>query len=94
MKKAAELGRGTFTYIGNINEVHEKTTTLFKKLETPALTNIQIEISTGNEVDEYEVFPKIVPDLYAGETATIVIKGNGLPEVFPPTIRTVLMESL
>jgi Ca-activated chloride channel family protein len=80
MRKAAQKGRGTFTYIGDINEVHDKTTSLFKKLETPALTNIEIEISTDDEADEYEIFPKIVPDLYAGETATLVIKGNDLPE--------------
>jgi len=32
MRKAANKGRGTFTYIGDINEVHEKTVALFKKL--------------------------------------------------------------
>lgn len=80
MRKAAQKGRGTFTYIGDINEVHDKTTSLFRKLEAPALTNIQVEISTGDETDEYEIFPRIVPDLYAGETATLVIRGNDLPE--------------
>ena len=34
MRKAAELGRGTFTYIGRINEVKEKMNELFSKLET------------------------------------------------------------
>ena len=75
MRKAANIGRGTFTYIGNVNEVQEKTMALFKKLETPALINIQLELDR----DSYEVFPNIIPDLYAGETATILIKGKQLP---------------
>jgi Ca-activated chloride channel family protein len=76
MRKAANKGRGTFTYIGNINEVHEKTVALFKKLETPALINIQLDIDR----DKYEVFPKIIPDLYAGEALTLFIKGKQIPQ--------------
>ncbi len=80
MSKAASKGRGTFTYIGDINEVQEKTITLFKKLETPALINIELAISSNTtDKNVYEVFPKIIPDLYAGETATILIKGKQLP---------------
>ena len=75
MRKAANKGRGTFTYIGDVNEVQEKTIALFKKLETPALINIQLDLDRDN----YEVFPNIIPDLYAGETATILVKGDQLP---------------
>ena len=75
MRKAANIGRGTFTYIGDVNEVQEKTQTLFKKLETPALINIQLDLVRDN----YQVFPNVIPDLYAGETATILIKGDQLP---------------
>ena len=81
MRQAAQQGRGTFTYIGNNNEVHKKTTALFKKLETPALINIQLSINnqeTDNNNDE--IFPKIIPDLYAGETANILIKSNQTPK--------------
>ena len=80
MRKAAQQGRGTFTYIGDINEVHKKTTALFKKLETPALINIQLELDDLPAANhEYEIFPKIIPDLYAGETASILIKGKTVP---------------
>ncbi len=75
MRKAATKGRGTFTYIGDINEVQEKTISLFKKLEMPALINIQLDLNR----DTYEIFPNIIPDLYAGETTTIFIKGKQLP---------------
>ena len=81
MRRAAQQGRGTFTYIGDINEVHKKTTTLFKKLETPALINIQLEIDgLQSNNSEYEIFPKTIPDLYAGETASILIKSKKIPE--------------
>jgi len=80
MQKAAQHGRGTFTYIGNINEVHKKTAALFKKLESPALINIQLELNSHTDHDEYEIFPKVIPDLYAGETATVLIKSKKLPQ--------------
>ncbi len=80
MRKAAQKGRGTFTYIGDVNEVQEKTISLFKKLEAPALINIQLTISSKTtDKNAYEVFPTTIPDLYAGETATILIKGKQLP---------------
>ncbi len=75
MRKAANKGRGTFTYIGDINEVQKKTIALFEKLEKPALINIQLNLDR----DKYEVFPNIIPDLYAGETATIFVRGEQLP---------------
>jgi len=81
MRKAAQQGRGTFTYIGDINEVHKKTTALFKKLETPALVNIQLQMDDLHTDDyESEIFPTVIPDLYAGETASILIKSKNMPE--------------
>ncbi len=54
--------------------------TLFKKLETPALINIQLAINSNTmDINSYEIFPAIIPDLYAGETATILVKGKQLP---------------
>lgn len=75
MRRAANKGRGTFTYIGDVNQVQEKTIALLKKLETPALINIRLDL----DHDEYEIFPGIIPDLYAGETATILIRGKQTP---------------
>lgn len=81
MRKAAEKGRGTFTYIGDINEVSKKTGALFKKLEKPALVNIQLKID-GNATDKssYEVFPDNIPDIYAGEPLTLLIKSTSAPK--------------
>lgn len=81
MRKAANKGRGTFTYIGDVNEVQEKTVALFKKLETPALINIQLEINSNTaEHNSFEIFPNIIPDLYAGETTNILIKGKNIAD--------------
>lgn len=64
MTKAAEFGHGTFTYIGKVEEVNEKMSGLFRKLENPVLTNISVNLPGAIEG---EMWPKQLPDLYAGE---------------------------
>lgn len=64
MSKAAEFGHGTFTYIGNVNEVAEKMTALFSKLESPVLTDIRVKFPDGALG---EMWPRQLPDLYLGE---------------------------
>ena len=72
MRKAARAGRGTFTYIGNIDEVQQKTNTLLKKLESPALVNIDLDID-GVDI---EAFPDPVPDLYTGDPVTVLLRAR------------------
>ncbi|HKO89103.1 MAG TPA: marine proteobacterial sortase target protein [Burkholderiales bacterium] len=69
MSKAAETGRGSFTYIGNVNEVAQKMGALFNKLEAPVLKNIKIDWPAGAEA-----WPAKVPDLYAGEPLMVSVK--------------------
>lgn len=76
MRKAAEYGRGTFTYIGNTADVMEKTSELFEKLEQPALTDIRIELPSNMDL---ELLPQRIPDLYAGEPLLLAFHGTGLP---------------
>jgi Ca-activated chloride channel family protein len=89
MNKAAEFGRGSFTYIGDVNEVKEKMQALFNKINDPAMRDITIEDAQGRAL---ELFPKLIPDLYQGEpliaairkdyeTEALIIKGtyNQLP---------------
>lgn len=66
MGKAAQTGRGTFTYIGKIEEVKEKMGQLFAKLESPVLKGI--DIAWPGSV---EAWPKRVPDLYLGEPIVV-----------------------
>ncbi len=73
MSKAAQFGRGTFTYVGRIGEVKQKMTALFRKLETPVLTGIELQWPKGVNV---EVHPQRIPDLYAGEPLVVAAKLN------------------
>jgi Ca-activated chloride channel family protein len=66
MTKAAQFGRGTYTAIGDVREVQEKMTALFRKLESPALTDITVLWPAGADV-----WPRVVPDLYAGEPVLV-----------------------
>lgn len=68
MREAATLGRGTFTYIGSVDEVREKMEALFAKLERPALTDLRLTFPPDMTA---EVFPQPLPDLYYGEPLVI-----------------------
>ena len=72
MRKAAEFGRGTHTLIGDANEVQLKMGLLFRKLESPVLTDVTIDWPAGSEA-----WPGQVGDLYAGEplVATASLRG-------------------
>ena len=68
MRKAAELGRGTFVVISALHEVGEKMERLFDKLGSPQVTNINVSWPGGAVTEAY---PEIVPDLYLGEPVTV-----------------------
>ena len=70
MRKAAEYGQGSFTYIGKISEVKTKMGELFAKLENPVLTRIRIDWK-GRPVEHY---PKYIPDLYLSEPIVIAAR--------------------
>jgi Ca-activated chloride channel family protein len=75
MREAARYGRGTFTYIGSATEVGEKMTALFRKLESPALTDLRLDVD-GVPV---ETFPDQLPDLYVGEPVVVGLRASALP---------------
>ncbi len=75
MRRAAEFGRGSFTYVGDLEEVESRLAALFLKLEQPLLTNIQLQWPDGVEVEGY---PNPLPDLYAGEPILLVLKADQL----------------
>jgi Ca-activated chloride channel family protein len=70
MSRAAELGRGSYTYIGSATQVEERMRALFARLEKPAVTNLSVTFSEKGA----DVTPKVLPDLYAGEPLTIAAK--------------------
>ena len=77
MRKAAEIGRGIFTYIGSEAEVASRLDALFRKLENPVLTDIAIAWPEGTSI--VVLHPDPIPDLYAGEPVAFVAKLAGVP---------------
>lgn len=71
MTRAAQFGRGTFTYIGKVGEVQQKMAELFSKLESPVLTDIRVKLSDQSKV---EIWPKRIPDLYLGEPLLLALR--------------------
>ncbi len=76
MKRAASVGRGTYTYIGDLNEVQVRIDKLLSKISTPAITDIQIKAADGSEL-ELEAYPNPIPDLYFGEPLVSALKVKG-----------------
>ena len=70
MTKAAQFGRGTFTYIGRPEEVSEKMRELFSKIEQPVLHDLTIDWAGAT----VEAWPKRIPDVYLGEPIMIAAK--------------------
>ena len=77
MRKAAELGRGTFVVISALHEVAEKMDRLFAKLQHPQITNIDVSWPGGTV---WEAYPEIVPDLYLGEPVTVRVRAAAPPQ--------------
>jgi Ca-activated chloride channel family protein len=70
MTRAAEIGRGTFTHIGSVDEVEERMRALFDKLESPVATNL---VATFSDMGA-DVTPALLPDLYRGEPVVLAAK--------------------
>ncbi len=71
MHKAAQYGRGSYTYIGKIQEVDEKMSALFKKIQMPMLSALEVQWPDNTQV---EMWPERLPDLYAGEPLILTAK--------------------
>ncbi|WP_416307144.1 marine proteobacterial sortase target protein [Neptunicella sp. SCSIO 80796] len=71
MTGAAQAGRGTFTYIGDVGQVRTKMQLLLDKLRFPALTDIELDFSAGTEF-----YPAHIPDLYLGEPVMVSFRSD------------------
>lgn len=67
MSQAAKIGRGTYRYIGSINEVSHEMTDLFNQISRPLMQKVMLSWS----MEAVETFPKNIPDLYAGQPLMI-----------------------
>ena len=70
MTRAAELGRGTFTHIGSVEQVESRMRELFGKLESPAVTQLSVTFSDTKA----DMTPVVLPDLYRGEPLVLAAK--------------------
>ncbi|WP_430641834.1 marine proteobacterial sortase target protein [Bradyrhizobium macuxiense] len=70
MTRAAELGRGTFTHIGSVEQVEERMRSLFAKLENPAVTNLSAKFSEATA----DLTPSAIPDVYRDEPLVLAAK--------------------
>ncbi|NND35573.1 MAG: marine proteobacterial sortase target protein [Gammaproteobacteria bacterium] len=72
MRKAAQFGRGTFTFIGKPTEVEQKMDELFTRLEKPMLRNVVLDWPDADAVVE----PDPIPDLYDGQPIIVTARLN------------------
>lgn len=75
MRHAAELGRGSSVFIALPQEVAPKLRQLFTQIDQPMARDIEVEWPV-----DAEVFPTLVPDLYAGQPLLQTAKLSSPPE--------------
>jgi Ca-activated chloride channel homolog len=79
MRKAAQFGRGSYTFIGDVEEVSDKMDQLFSKMEQVVMTDLHLELE-GIEGEVVQVLPDKLPDLYFGEPVVLSLKMKQVPE--------------
>ncbi len=70
MRQAAAAGRGTYTFIGRVEEVAERMGGLLRKLEHPVVSDLALVWDEAGA----ETLPEETPDLYLGEPLVAVAK--------------------
>ena len=70
MTRASEIGRGSYTHIGSVDQVQERMRELTEKLESPAVTGLSARYSAG----AMDATPDPLPDLYRGEPVVIAAR--------------------
>ena len=73
MTRAAEIGRGSHIHIGDMDEISNRMSELFSKIENPAITDLKLILPKGFRA---EVYPNPLPDLYVGDPLSIAIRGR------------------
>src|SRR5581483_8693543 len=74
MTRAAEIGRGTYTHIGSVEQVQERMRELVEKLESPAVIGLTATYSAGT----MDATPGVLPDLYRGEPVVLAARIESL----------------
>lgn len=69
MRKAAEFGRGSYSYVGSEAQVAERMDALLSRLEHPLLTDL-----CADWPGAAEAYPPQLPDLYRGEPLVVAVR--------------------
>ena len=75
LRKAAEIGGGTLTRIGSVDEVERRMAALFTRLARPASTDLALEVDGAELLQD----PQLPRDLYAGDPLVAVLRLSGEP---------------
>ena len=73
LRQAAGFGRGSYSMIGDVSEVGEKMRELFRRIDSPVITDISVTWP-----GEVEVYPQRIPDLYMGEPLLVAARADNL----------------
>jgi Ca-activated chloride channel family protein len=73
MTRAAEIGRGTFTFIGDAAQVQSRMDDLFTKIGQPVVTGLAAKLS-----GQVAITPDPLPDLYRGEPVLMMAAAKTL----------------
>jgi Ca-activated chloride channel family protein len=74
MTEAAKSGKGSFTFIGDTAQVKQKMSDLLAKITSPALTDIQLNLKGIKQYQDFEMYPKVIGDLYSSEPLVLTYK--------------------
>ncbi len=77
MHKAAQFGRGNFSYVGDLSEVKNKMSALFEQLESPIMTQLDLKWPKGIKAESW---PQRLQDLYRDEPMVITAKLSAKPQ--------------
>lgn len=75
MRRASEVGRGTYAYIGQLTQVEQKMVSLFEKINKPALTEIELLLDVSVDA----LLPTKIPDIYLNEMALLLFQSQSAP---------------
>ena len=73
MRHIAMAGRGSYTFIDDVDRVEEELASVFRKMTSPVLTDLELVLPTGFEGEH---FPEKLPDLLAGEPVSVAIRSK------------------
>lgn len=73
MRHIAMAGRGSYTFIDDVNAVERELVTMFEKMTSPVITDLELVLPEGADA---ELIPERLPDLLAGEPISVAIRSK------------------